>query len=163
MRVCQPSPVALNAASTSASNRIVVLTLVPLPAGLPRRFPASARPSSRDTTLSPIRHSPSSKKSSGSSSASSGSTQVPGEFCNFTFICFPHTDTSSRSATLRPNYNNHPSIKIANRHTMGFAVVQTVVVHRYGNPFKHLSRTSKIQASFDQCLSTFAGIESKSH
>jgi hypothetical protein len=46
MRVCQPSPVALNAFRTSASKRIVVLTLVPLPAGRPRRLTTSLRTAS---------------------------------------------------------------------------------------------------------------------
>jgi hypothetical protein len=91
MRDCQPSPVALNASNTSASKRMVVLIFVPLPAGLPRRFLASACASSRDTTLSPIRQTPSLKNASVSSGASSGSTHALGIFCNFALICFPHT------------------------------------------------------------------------
>ena len=86
MRVCQPSPVTLKASRISASKRIVVLTLPPLPAGLPQRLAASCRASGRETGLSPTCQTPCSKNSSVNTGASSGSTQALPAFCYFAFI-----------------------------------------------------------------------------
>src|SRR5450830_1869234 len=115
IRVCQPSPVALKASRISASKRMVVLTLLPLPAGLPRRRAISCCASGRETGLSPIFQSPCSKKSSVSSGASSGSSQALAVFCDFTFICFPHADNSACQSTLRPDQYDKTLVKPAHR------------------------------------------------
>ena len=81
MRVCQPSPLARNAAKTSASSRSLTGSFVIADLGRPR-----------DLILVPSYRSADLKNAAFNSGASSGSLQVAGVERFFAVICFPHAD-----------------------------------------------------------------------
>ena len=99
IRVCQPSPLARNAANTSASRRNLTGSLVDAYFGLPRVL--ITLPSYRSAV---------SKNSEVSSGASSASIQVLCVECFFAVIGFPHTNDSAGLAAGRPDHNNHVGV-----------------------------------------------------
>ncbi len=95
MRVCQPSPLARSAASTSASSRNLTGSLVTAALGRPRGL--RVVPSYRSACL---------KNAAVSSGASSGSVHVAGVEVFFAVIGFPHADNAAYLAARRPD-NDH--------------------------------------------------------
>ena len=113
-RVCQPSPLARSAASTSASSRSLIGSLVIAALGRPRGLGDVPSKSSAD-----------SKNEAFSEGASSGSFHIAGKECFFSFIGFPHTNNATSAAAWCPNQHNQPLIKPSNTDKTGFLIVDS--------------------------------------
>ena len=114
IRVCHPSPLARSAASTSASRRSLIGSLVIAALGRPRGLGDAPSKSSAD-----------SKKEASSEGASSGSFQIAGKERFFSFIGFPHTNDAANAASWCSNQDNQPLIKPSNTDKTGFLIVDS--------------------------------------
>lgn len=161
MRVCQPCPVALKASSTSASKRMVVETFFAVALGRPR-FMASRKaafPSLRETTLSPIFHSPFSKNSSVSSGASSGSIHSGFEARNFSFIGIPHRNDTAAVTACSPYKYNLPTMQNPKCDETLLTIVPPHVLSCHSWPTEHLRCILKVEATLLLGFGAFCWVE----
>jgi len=112
MRVCQPSPVARSAASTSGSSRSFTACLWAVALERPRRI--NFQPSYRSASCS---------QASVISSASSGSTQGGADGFDFAFIGLSHADDAARLAARCANQYDQAVIQPASGRKPVFGVV----------------------------------------
>lgn len=136
MRVCQPSPVALNALITSGEQRKVTRILGLIAFGLPSL-----------TSFSPSYKAAPEKNASSSSGASSGSFQVFFKSCFFAFIGFPHGDNTPCVIAWRPDQNHNAPIECSGCYIPDFAVILPYILSRKVLSGEHLTSTRKVKAA----------------
>ena len=113
-RVCHPSPLARSAASTAASSRSLIGSLVIAALGRPRGFGDFPSKSAAD-----------SKNKASSEGASSRSFQIAGNERFFSFIGFSHTNDPANAGSWCSNQDNQPLIKPSNTDKTGFLIVDS--------------------------------------
>ena len=150
MRVCHPSPLARNAANTSASKRSLTASLVVADFGRPRAL--SLAPSKRSADL---------KNSAVNSGASSGSRQMAFVERFFSVICFPHADDAAHLVARCPNQHHQTGIQVANGDESFFLVFKSFIATSEINALKHLGGSRKIQSALAQCLIAFILVDSR--
>lgn len=136
MRVCQPSPVALNALITSGEQRKVTRILGLIAFGLPSL-----------TSFSPSYKAAPEKNASSSSGASSGSFQVFFKSCFFAFIGFPHGDNTPCVIAWRPDQNHNAPVECSGCYVPDFAVILPYILSRKVLSGEHLTSTRKVKAA----------------
>jgi hypothetical protein len=157
MRVCQPRPLPRKCSTTSASNRRVTDCFGLSNRGRPIALATALRKCALLTRFPPmcgIARENHSSVSSGISSYSSLVMRWASTFAKLlpkalflTGIGFSHRDYATCAVAQRPDYYNHPAMKITHSNCARFAVVAPVVWPFVFRSREHLAAVLKVKAT----------------